>query len=72
MRSSARGEIVVPTMRKSTKRRADHEMRFVGTGAGTPLPLIHGIGGTHRSWDPIATPLASEHELIAVDLPGHG
>jgi pimeloyl-ACP methyl ester carboxylesterase len=47
-------------------------MHFVRTGAGTPLLLLHGIGGTHRSWDPIAPSLADERELIAVDLPGHG
>lgn len=46
-----------------------HHVRF---GRGTPLLLIHGLGGTHRSWETIAAPLAAERELIAVDLPGFG
>lgn len=33
---------------------------------------MHGIGGTRRIWDPIIGPLATEHEVIAVDLPGFG
>lgn len=34
--------------------------------------MIHGLGGSVRSWDPIAAPLASRRELILFDLPGHG
>jgi pimeloyl-ACP methyl ester carboxylesterase len=41
-------------------------------GAGPPLLLLHGIGGTRRIWDPIVAPLAADHEVIAVDLPGFG
>jgi pimeloyl-ACP methyl ester carboxylesterase len=33
---------------------------------------VHGIGGTRRIWDPVVAPLASEFEVIAVDLPGFG
>ena len=41
-------------------------------GAGYLLVLVHGIGGTRRIWDPVVAMLASEHEVIAVDLPGFG
>jgi pimeloyl-ACP methyl ester carboxylesterase len=33
---------------------------------------VHGIGGTRRIWDPVVAPLAADHEVIAVDLPGFG
>ena len=42
------------------------------TGHGKPLLLVHGLGGTCRSWDPISPALAQTREVIALDLPGHG
>lgn len=47
-------------------------MNYIRRGAGKPLLLIHGIGGSHRSWQTIINDLASEREVIAIDLPGHG
>lgn len=47
-------------------------MNIVTRGSGQPLLLIHGIGGSWRSWDPILDGLASERQVIAVDLPGFG
>ena len=47
-------------------------MHHVRLGAGRPLLLVHGLGGTHRSWETIAPRLAAEREVIAVDLPGFG
>ncbi len=41
-------------------------------GAGRPLLLIHGLGGSGRSWAPVLDHLAGQRELILVDLPGHG
>jgi pimeloyl-ACP methyl ester carboxylesterase len=41
-------------------------------GRGTPLLLVHGLGGSRRSWDPIRPALAAERELLSFDLPGHG
>jgi pimeloyl-ACP methyl ester carboxylesterase len=41
-------------------------------GHGEPLLLLHGTGGSHRHWAPVLPTLAAHHELIAVDLPGHG
>ncbi len=34
--------------------------------------LLHGIGGELCVWEPVLGPLASHHEVIAVDLPGFG
>lgn len=34
--------------------------------------MIHGLGGSVRSWDAIAAPLAGHRELVLFDLPGHG
>ena len=42
------------------------------TGAGRPLLLVHGLGGSVRSWDTIAAALGTSRELILVDMPGHG
>lgn len=47
-------------------------MNHIKRGSGRPLLLIHGLGGSHRSWDSIADALAKRRELIVIDLPGHG
>ena len=47
-------------------------MHTIRTGAGTPLLLVHGLGGSGASWDPILPSLAAEREIVAVDLPGFG
>lgn len=48
------------------------EMHSIRRGSGQPLLLIHGLGGSWRSWSPIFDQLAAEREVIAIDLPGHG
>ena len=48
------------------------DMHHVRHGRGRPLLLIHGLGGTWRSWAPVLDGLAAEREVIAVDLPGFG
>ncbi|MGI8846351.1 MAG: alpha/beta fold hydrolase, partial [Thermoleophilaceae bacterium] len=47
-------------------------MNFVRKGSGTPLLLIHGLGGSVRSFDPIVDALAAEREVVIPDLPGFG
>ena len=42
------------------------------TGEGEPLLLLHGTGGSRRHWRPVVDKLAAGHDVIAVDLPGHG
>lgn len=47
-------------------------MNFIRRGSGKPLLLVHGLGGSWRSWSTILDDLAAEREVISVDLPGFG
>ncbi|MCI4323181.1 MAG: alpha/beta fold hydrolase [Thermoplasmata archaeon] len=42
------------------------------SGDGTPVLLLHGMGGDHTVWAPVLGPLSAEHRVLAVDLRGHG
>ncbi|HMC07332.1 MAG TPA: alpha/beta fold hydrolase [Solirubrobacterales bacterium] len=42
------------------------------TGAGDPLVLLHGLGGTHSVWEPVMPAVAPRRQAIAIDLPGFG
>ncbi|MGI8759347.1 MAG: alpha/beta fold hydrolase [Acidimicrobiales bacterium] len=41
-------------------------------GDGPRLVLVHGFTQTGRCWGPVATDLATDHEVVRVDAPGHG
>ena len=41
-------------------------------GAGLPLVLLHGFGGSGQNWYPFIEALAKNYRLIVIDLPGHG
>ena len=41
-------------------------------GRGPPIVLVHGFTQTRRCWGPEAQELATDHEVIRVDAPGHG
>lgn len=41
-------------------------------GAGPPIVLVHGFTQTGRCWGDEATDLASDHEILRIDAPGHG
>ena len=41
-------------------------------GAGRRLVLVHGFTQTGRHWAPLAGDLATDHEVVRVDAPGHG
>lgn len=45
---------------------------FERCGAGEPLLLIHGTGGSRSVWRPVVDLLTPHRELLLVDLPGHG
>jgi pimeloyl-ACP methyl ester carboxylesterase len=42
------------------------------SGSGEPLVLVHGITHRREAWDTVTPYLEKEHDVIAVDLPGHG
>ena len=48
------------------------KMNHIRRGTGVPLVLVHGLGGSWRTWTPVLDKLTAEREVIAVDLPGHG
>ncbi len=39
---------------------------------GDPVVLVHGFGGDKNSWLFVQQPLAEDHAVHALDLPGHG
>jgi 3-oxoadipate enol-lactonase len=41
-------------------------------GSGDPVVLLGSLGSTLRMWDPQVPALAADHEVICVDLRGHG
>ncbi len=47
-------------------------LRYAVGGDGSPLVLVHGLGGTIENWRAIAPPLAARHRVVVPDLPGHG
>jgi pimeloyl-ACP methyl ester carboxylesterase len=48
------------------------EMYYEDSGKGTPLVLIHGIGGDSTEWSEVTPQMSKEVRCIAVDLRGHG
>ncbi|MFM9614160.1 alpha/beta hydrolase [Streptomyces sp. V2] len=45
---------------------------YARVGHGEPLLLLHGIGHHRQAWDPVIDILATERDVVAVDLPGFG
>ena len=48
------------------------QMYYEIHGNGEPLVLLHGAFGAIDLWGPILTTLAENHQVIAVELQGHG
>jgi pimeloyl-ACP methyl ester carboxylesterase len=41
-------------------------------GGGTPMVLIHGLGGNQREWDALGVRLARQFRIVTYDQRGHG
>lgn len=48
------------------------EMHYEEWGAGDPLVLLHGFGGSSQNWAPFVAELSARYRLIVLDLRGHG
>jgi pimeloyl-ACP methyl ester carboxylesterase len=47
-------------------------MRYFVGGEGSPLILVHGLGGAAANWTELVPRLVRRHRLLVPDLPGHG
>jgi pimeloyl-ACP methyl ester carboxylesterase len=47
-------------------------LAFDRTGSGPPLVLLHALGLSRDSWDPVLPALARHFDVLTVDLPGCG
>lgn len=48
------------------------DLAYTRYGSGPPLLLLHALGSSRQSWDPVLPALAECFDVIAVDLPGFG
>lgn len=48
------------------------ELNFVRRGSGKPLLLLHDLGSSWKSWNPILPSLTDERDILVPDLPGFG
>lgn len=48
------------------------DVRYVRTGAGPAVVLVHGFGSSLYTWKDVMPALAAHHEVVALDLPGFG
>jgi len=51
---------------------AGWRVRYVRTGSGPPLVLVHGFASSIYTWSETLPALAAGHDVIALDLPGFG
>ena len=54
------------------ERTALGDIAVLRAGAGEPVVMLHGLGGTKASFLPSVAALARSHRVIALDLPGFG
>lgn len=47
-------------------------LAFERRGQGRPVVLVHGITESRHTWDPLVPALAAGHDVVSVDLRGHG
>ena len=50
----------------------DHRWRYVESGEGPLVVLVHGFTGSKENWLPLMRELRADHRIVAPDLPGWG
>ena len=48
------------------------KIRYLMKGSGSPILLLHGLGGFLETWWYNIAPLSKHYRVYAIDLPGHG
>jgi pimeloyl-ACP methyl ester carboxylesterase len=73
-RTRPRPARLVPVGDTALRFRMVHGYRraFRLAGSGPPVVLVHGIGDSSATWEPVIPALARRHLVIAPDLLGHG
>ncbi len=56
----------------ASRQQGQYGMNQIERGTGRKLLLVHGLGGSWRSWSTILDALSANRTVIAIDLPGHG
>jgi len=56
----------------TTKSQDGASIHYETAGSGAPVILVHGITESSRTWDPIVERLAPNHQVVTLDLRGHG
>jgi pimeloyl-ACP methyl ester carboxylesterase len=63
---------LAPTFREEIRPGGGLSMRYLVGGHGPPVVLLHGRGQSATSWHPLLPALATNHTVIAIDVPGFG
>jgi len=63
---------ILQGMKRETVQLHGQPVSYFRTGEGPPIVLVHGITSSSRTWREVMPGLAEKHEVIALDLPGHG
>jgi len=49
-----------------------HRLRYVRTGSGPAVVLVHGFASSLYTWKDVIPALSAGHDVVALDLPGFG
>jgi pimeloyl-ACP methyl ester carboxylesterase len=49
-----------------------HQVRYVRTGSGPAIVLVHGFASSLYTWKDVLPALVPAHDVVALDLPGFG
>ena len=49
-----------------------HRLRYVRSGRGPAVVLVHGFGSSLYTWKDVIPALSAGHDVVALDLPGFG